>query len=244
MHLVLLRGLAREAGHWLEFPASLQQQLGSEWKIHLPDFPGCGRRFQQPALTNIADMTDYLRIQLAPFRDEPVYVMGISMGGMVALDWAQRFPAELAGIILLNSSAGDQPVSWRLRPRAWLLMLAALVSPVAMRESMVLRQVSNRADLYPAHLREWLRLQLLHPVSRRTLMTMLVAAARFRPLAQCNVPGLVLASEADRLVNVKASLELASRFAWPCILHPHSGHDLPLDAPDWLVTEVSHWLTR
>jgi pimeloyl-[acyl-carrier protein] methyl ester esterase len=165
------------------------------------------------------------------------------MGGMVGLDWAQRFPAEVAGVILLNSSTGDQPVSWRLRPRAWPLMLAALVLPIAMREPMVLRQVSNCADLYPVHSRVWLRLQLLHPVSRRTLMTMLVAAARFRPRAQCNAPGLVLASEADRLVNVKASLELATRFAWPCILHPHGGHDLPLDAPDWLVKEVSHWLT-
>lgn len=243
MHLVLLRGLAREAGHWLAFPAQLQTALGADWKIHLLDFPGCGAHYLQPALGSVAAMTDYARAQLGlSALDQPVYVLGISMGGMVALDWAQRFPDELSGIIMINSSAGDQPIHWRLRPRAWPVMLAAVLLPAWLRERMVLRQVSNRHELYPVYLREWLRLQRAHPVSRRTLIKMLSAAARFRPQNGCKVMGLVLASYADRLVSVRASENLAGRYGLRLELHPHAGHDLSLDAPDWLVAQLQQWL--
>jgi pimeloyl-ACP methyl ester carboxylesterase len=68
-HLVLLRGLAREAAHWMDFPQQLAQKLGSDWTIHCIDFPGCGSQFQQPALASIQQMTDYARAQISGRND-------------------------------------------------------------------------------------------------------------------------------------------------------------------------------
>lgn len=240
MKIILLRGLAREAGHWLDFPAQLQKALGNGWQLELIDLPGCGQWHQQAACDSIATTTDAVRRQLAS--DEPVYLLGISMGAMVALDWAQRFPQQVRGLVLINSSAGDQPLHWRLRPRAWPLLLLALLLPIAWREALVLRQVSNNREYYPTHLQTWLRIQQQHPVSRRNIVRMLTAAARFRPAQHCILPGLVLASEGDRFVSPLASRELAARFNWPLQLHPSAGHDLPLDAPQWLCTQISQWL--
>lgn len=243
MHIILLRGLAREAAHWLDFPAQLQQTLGNHCQLHLVDFPGCGKYFQQHALTSITDMTDHARHEIAITEilahNEPVYVLGISMGGMVALDWAQCYPHELRGIVLINSSAGNQPFWWRLRPAAWTTMIRALLSDTSTREAQVLKIVSNNHTNYAQHLNQWLSIQRQRPVTRTTIITMLRAAAQFRPQPTCAVPGLVLASANDRLVSMRASESIALQFHWPMQQHPSAGHDLPMDDSQWLTLKVA-----
>lgn len=245
-HVILLRGLAREAAHWLDFPAQLQQALGDNCRIHLVDFPGCGKYFTQPALTSVAFMTEHARkeIDIAAIaaRNDAIYVVGISMGGMVALDWAQRYPQELRGLVLINSSAGNQPFWWRLRPGAWPTMIRALLTDSSTREAQVLKIVSNNTPDYAQHLKQWLSIQQQRPVTRATIVTMLRAAAQFRPQHTCKVHGLVLASTGDRMVSVRASEAIAQQFHWPLQQHPSAGHDLPMDDPQWLVQQISLWL--
>lgn len=245
-HLILLRGLAREAAHWLDFPAQLQQALGADYQLHLVDFPGCGKYFTQPALTSIAAMADHARNEISitdiVARNEPVYVLGISMGGMVALDWAQRFPPELRGLVLINASAGNQPFWWRLRPGAWPGMICALLANSRAREARVLGIVSNSTADYAQRLNQWLGIQQQRPIARATILTMLSAAARFRPQADCAVTGLVLTSKRDRLVSVQASEAIARQFDWPIHHHPQAGHDLPMDDTEWVVDKLTYWL--
>ena len=245
-HFILLRGLAREAAHWLDFPELLQQALGDNYQLHLVDFPGCGKYFTRPALISIAAMTDHARAEIditaINARGEPVYLLGISMGGMVALDWAQRFPQELHGLVLVNSSAGNQPFWWRLRPAAWPTMTRALLTSSDTREAAVLSIVSNNRDDYAQRTNQWLIIQQQRPVTRNTIVTMLRAAARFRPQAQCAVAGMVIASKCDRMVSVRASEGLARQFGWPIAHHPSAGHDLPMDDPQWLADKISQWL--
>jgi len=246
MHLVLLRGLAREAAHWLDFPAPLQQALGDNCHIHLIDFPGCGKYFNQPALPSVVAMTDHARAEIdiatIATRNESVYVVGISMGGMVALNWAQRYPNELRGLVLMNSSAGNQPFWWRLRPGAWRTIIGALLTDNNTREAQVLKIVSNNTADYAQHLNQWLSIQQQRPVTRATIVTMLRAAAQFRPQPICTVDGLVLASDGDRMVSVRASQALARQFNWPIQHHKSAGHDLPMDDPHWVTKQISQWL--
>ncbi|MEN0036627.1 MAG: alpha/beta hydrolase [Cellvibrio sp.] len=243
-HFILLRGLAREAAHWLDFPEILQQVLGDEYQLHLVDFPGCGKYINQDALTSVAAMTDHARseTQVIAARGDEIYLLGISMGGMVALDWAQRFPRELRRLVLINSSAGNQPLWWRLRPSAWPRMIHALVASSNEREAAVLTLVSNNRDDYTQHINLWRNIQQQRPVTRATIVTMLRAAASFHPQPTCAVAGLVIASEQDRMVSVQASNAIARQFNWPIIHHPSAGHDLPMDNPQWLANQISRWI--
>jgi pimeloyl-[acyl-carrier protein] methyl ester esterase len=248
MHIILLRGLAREAAHWLDFPTELQYALGSDCSLHLIDFPGCGEHHQQPALASVAAMTDHARahreISSVLAAGKKIIVIGISMGGMVALNWAQRFAAEVNGVVLINSSAGDQPIFWRLQPSALPRILLALLLPAKQREALVLRMVTNQTEDYEQHLQQWLTIQSARPVTRSTIITMLRAAAQFRPQAECTVKGLVLASEMDRMVSARASEDIAKRFNWPLARHPHAGHDLPMDDGAWVAKQIGQWLSN
>lgn len=246
MHIFLLRGLAREAAHWLEFPQLLRHTLSDDCCLHLLDFPGCGRHYQQPALASISAMTDHTRAQAetlsAIASGEPVFIIGISMGGMVALDWAQRYSHEVKGVVLINTSSGRHPIWWRLRPRIWPLMVSLLL-PYRLRENLVLHAVTNCSALFKKRLQQWLTIQQQRPVTRATIISMLRAAAQFRPQSQCSVKGLVLTSDGDRMVSSHASENLARKFAWPLVRHPSAGHDLPMDDPQWVADQVAAFTT-
>lgn len=245
-HIILLRGLAREAAHWLEFPERLLQTLGAHYQLHAIDFPGCGKHYQQPALSSVARMTDHARAEIASTLSsgEPVFIVGISMGGMVALEWAQRFPQEIQGLVLINSSSGDQPIFWRLLPDALPDILLALLLPCQQREERVLHRVSNLTAKYSQHLQQWLAIQQQRPVTRSTIVRMLRAAALFRPQLTCAANGIVLASDTDRMVSVRASEDIAKRFNWPLIRHAVAGHDIPMDDPQWVADKVAQFINH
>ena len=101
-HFVLIRGLLREARHWGEFTGSLQQQFPHA-TINTPDIPGNGRLHQIASPTTIAEMTEALREQINT--NQPLRLIALSMGGMIASDWMIRYPHEVEAAVLINTSA-------------------------------------------------------------------------------------------------------------------------------------------
>jgi pimeloyl-ACP methyl ester carboxylesterase len=101
---LLLRGLMREQRHWEGFPARLQQYFPDDGVL-LADLPGFGREVQQQSPSRIADITDELRMRWQAERAKgPLRLLTLSLGGMVAIDWASRYPDELSAVVLINSS--------------------------------------------------------------------------------------------------------------------------------------------
>lgn len=257
LKIVLLRGLAREAEHWRSFPEQLQAQFAHRFvdqslTILTPDFPGCGVLHDQSALSSIAAMTDQLRSflnssaqnenQNEPKQTQKLLLVGLSMGGMVALDYAQRFADEVEGIVLINSSTGADLLWRRLKPAVWLRVPFILSAPIFLREQWILKLVSNDRETWVDNCNHWQQIQRRHPVSRQTFKTMLKAASRFKPPKTCSVPGLVLSSDNDHLVSPLCSGSIAATYGWPIHTHPEAGHDLALDAPNWVVSQMLDWL--
>ncbi|HEY7774375.1 MAG TPA: alpha/beta hydrolase [Marinagarivorans sp.] len=250
MHIILLRGLGREAAHWADFPTKLQTLLArthSDATITAIDFPSCGVWFEQTACRSIAAMTDHARRESYRVKKSAAtqfFVIGLSMGGMVALDWAHNYPKEIERVVIINSSLSDHPLYWRLRGWAPAISLLALILPMRFREHLMLRLVSNEGDnaLFKSHLSHWLKIQKSRPVKRRNLITMLMCANNFKAPRDCPVRGLVIASWSDRLVSVKCSQNIAQRYQWTIAFHPSAGHDLPMDATGWLCQTIAAWL--
>lgn len=242
---VLLRGLTREAGHWGTFPKLLAQRLRA--RVLTPDLPGNGVLHGQCSPLHVDAMVASVRQQLQAQRaigeGSPVGVLALSLGAMVALAWARQQPQELAGCVLVNTSLrGISPLHQRLSPRAWPVLLSSLLrGDDAARETAILRLTSRQVAAVPPH---WLALCRAHPVSRANALRQLLAAARSRAAAEPPpVPLLLLASQADALVDPACSQALARHWSVPLALHPGAGHDLPLDDGSWVAAQVARWLT-
>ena len=239
---LLLRGLGREARHWGAFPGQLKDALGDAEVLTI-DLPGNGGRNDDNSPDTVAALVDDCRRRLAPSpAGDPLSLIALSLGGMVALDWLDRYPGEVARGVLINTSvAGLVSLPQRLRPRQyWRLLRLALGVPPEVAEAMILAMTSNRPD--PEILAEWTRYQRENPVTRSNLLRQLHAASRYRaPRGRPQAPVLLLASDADQLVDVACSRALARRYRWPLFVHASAGHDLPLDDGPWVAEQIRRW---
>ncbi|HYD62781.1 MAG TPA: alpha/beta hydrolase [Noviherbaspirillum sp.] len=243
---IFLRGLMRESRHWGAFPEQFRRYAGGA-QLLLPDLAGNGRLHAQRSPACVQDMVEHYRAAVtAQGLQPPYHLLALSLGAMMAIEWAQRYPDELAGCVLMNTSLRPfSPFYRRLRWQNYpvLVRLATAGRDVQTRERIVLRLTSNRGGAHMQTLRAWIAYQRECPVSRANAMRQLLAAASYRaPGSSPRVPMLVLASAGDRLVDPSCSHRLAE--AWGCsfAMHPDAGHDLALDDGEWVAAQVRDWL--
>lgn len=245
---IFLRGLTRERRHWGDFPAVFRREM-PDADVLVPDLPGNGRLNALRSPAGIGAMADHCRnaLQAQGIRP-PYFLLAMSLGAMVAAEWAARHPEELRGCVLISTSFGGiSPFHRRLRPRnyATLLGLALPGMKDAAREAAVLRLTSRLAENREGIVQDWSAWRREHPVSRANALRQLWAAARYRPPAQRPaVPLLVLAGAGDALVDPDCSRELARLWQTGYAEHPAAGHDLPLDDGAWVARQVREWLQR
>ncbi|MDF0749362.1 alpha/beta hydrolase [Marinobacter sp. 71-i] len=242
MHWILLRGLTREQSHWGAFPRMLEEAFPGH-RFHLVDLPGTGVHYKDPSPDNIAAIRDKVRHSVSHI-PAPYSLLGLSMGGMVALDWSQHAPeGEIQNLVLINTSSGFSPPWRRMRPGAWPRIARLLARRELFdREADILRLTCNR----PVSLdttKHWYSIQRQRPVGIGNAYAQLKSAASFKPLPQRPLPdALLLASRGDRIVHWTCSEVLEQRWQWTLKVHPSAGHDLPLDDPEWIIHQIKNWL--
>lgn len=242
---ILLRGLTRESAHWGRLPALLQARLTGARVLAL-DIPGNGQLGQLPSPTRIESATESCRRQLRALGVAPPYrLLAMSLGAMVAVDWADRHAGELDGCVLINTSLrGFSPWYQRLRPASYGTLLSLLLgADPRRREQKIARLTSGRpaAGLVDV-VDEWTAIRSARPVSGTNALRQLLAATRYRAPARAPaVPLLVLVGLRDTLVDPRCSQRLAREWNAEIAAHPDAGHDLPLDDGRWVVEQVGGW---
>lgn len=244
---VLLRGLSREAQHWGDLPQQLHARTGRE--VHCIDLPGNGVEGHLASPLRVHDMALHVRERLqARGVRGPVHVVGLSMGAMVAVEWATAWPETVCSLVLINSSLrGFNAWHQRLRLPALARLVTLLLRPASDErwETTVFDLTSRCPALREATLPVWLSIRRAHPVSRINAFRQLLAAARYRAPARApRVPLLVVSGAGDQLVSPACSAAMALHWQVAHRVHPQAGHDLPLDAPVWLLQVLGEWLTQ
>jgi pimeloyl-[acyl-carrier protein] methyl ester esterase len=254
MNWLLLRGLGREQRHWHDFPERLRALVAPE-PVFLLDLAGTGTersRWPPPSVPWLARDIARRASQLpgwlpsaAPSgaaRDAGWCLLGLSLGGMVALELCGLWTERVAHAIVINSSARITGPTARLQPRALQGLGRALFARGARaREEHVLALTSQLPAADRHDYAERAAAFADGAPSRRALVSQLCAAARFSPPRAGRVSARLcfLASRCDRLVSVACSRDLACRYGAPYLEHPWAGHDLPLDDPDWICERVA-----
>jgi pimeloyl-ACP methyl ester carboxylesterase len=242
---IFLRGLTRESRHWGDFPETFRRMM-PDARVFTPDLPGNGRLNRETSPYRVEAMAEDARARLREQGIAPPYhLLAMSLGAMVAVAWADRYPHEIGAAVLINTSLRPfSPFHRRLKPGNYprLLRLAMPGTSDATRERAIMA-ITTRHPASAAVLDDWIAYRRECPVAARNALRQLLAAARYRaPLARPDPPILVLSSANDALVDSTCSRQLALRWNTGFAEHPTAGHDLPLDDGAWVARQVADWL--
>lgn len=237
---LFLRGLTREIRHWDGLPEKFQAMTGA--KVITLDLPGAGENASLTSPTNINHYVEFLRKHLP--KGEPITLIGISMGGMIALRWAEIYPGEVHKVFTINSSANNLSTpNERFNLSHWRVLLKVLLSSdLENKEKLILSLTTNLlSDQKKQELGKFFKqVQLDHPVSIKSSLNQLLAARKFQVFKKSEVETHVIYSEGDRLVAPSCSKKLGDVLKAQTHIHPDAGHDLPLDAPEWLLSVLAN----
>jgi pimeloyl-[acyl-carrier protein] methyl ester esterase len=248
LNWILIRGLSRETRHWGLFPAKLQEKFPDSF-IRVLELPGVGTRHLETSPSSIEDFANALRPQLMELKQQYPGrwgIIAVSLGGMIAMKWAENYPDDFDCLITINSSAGNlsSPLD-RLGPRA-VGKIAKLFfkNDLEERERVILELTTRMTEITPELVRKWASFGKEYPLKRSVFLKQLYAASRFQVPEQLTLPYLIICGEGDRLTSPRCSKTLARHFDLPYISHPKAGHDIPLDDPDWLAQQVHDWILK
>jgi len=231
---ILIRGLTRGAFHWFDFPEKLSSAL--QKPVLTLDIPGNGELSQQKFPDSLDDCVEFLRQQI-PNRSK-INLLGISLGGMIATKWATLYPDEIQNLVLISSSFSNSAFYERLRPQNYgsiaKLMLRSNPEQI---EEFILSATSN-SDHWKNRLQSNIHFHKKYPIQFQNLIKQLWVASQAqippKPIEKCTV----LIGQGDRFVHPRCSLEIAKKWNISPQIHPTAGHDLPLDAPEWIIEQI------
>jgi pimeloyl-[acyl-carrier protein] methyl ester esterase len=241
---IFFRGLSREASHWGEFRDLISSKFPED-QVLFADLPGTGKSSARFAPRTIGETVDSIRNDAKELhsRGSQLIIVGLSMGGMVAMDWALRYPDEVKHLVLINSSCRDSgSVGERFRWHTLVLLLLGLIPFLRMWvERKMLLIVMNNGAKVEAMWKVWRQVASERVTPAKIVLAQLIAAASFKlPDRHSSLPCTVISSTTDRLVSPSNSEFLHRWWNANLVTHPTAGHDLPADDGDWLLDELAH----
>ncbi|WP_419810509.1 alpha/beta fold hydrolase [Bacterioplanoides sp.] len=240
--IILLRGLIRSRFHWQDFPQQLQHAF-PEHRILTPELAGNGERFQENTPASIRAMMLDIRQQVTLDQSQaktkhPAVIIAVSMGAMIATEWAHHFPQEVQQLHLINTSAGQFSRPWqRMQAAAFLSLLPAITDKKRLEQKIIDWTINIQKDAQLTQ--RWQDFSQQHPLSLRNAVTQLLAASRYRgqshaPINHC----YFYHSQGDRLVNPNCTAAIAQHWNKPLERHGFAGHDLSMDDSPWLIDKL------
>jgi pimeloyl-ACP methyl ester carboxylesterase len=215
--LLYIHGAGGSHEHW----GYQMQGLAAVARQYAVDLPGHGRS-PGSGLADVAAYAALIPALLTSIGAEQVLLAGHSMGGTIALQAALNYPAQVAGLILVGSSA-RMPVAPTL-----LEGLADDPQPAIEFFTQNLYGPQAPPDMVAA------TAEAYRQIDAALLRNDLLACNAFdvrRHLGRIHCPVLVLCGEADRMTPLKFSVSLSESLP-NARLHsiPTAGHMLMLEA--------------
>ena len=118
-NILLLSGLMQEGKHWDQVISKLEVLL-PEHRIVTLDLPGNGKHHKLRSFLSIRKNVHFLRDQWKKRIDYPSdnVLVGISMGGMISMEWSMLYPEDWKKVIVINTSSGAlSPFYQRYNPK-------------------------------------------------------------------------------------------------------------------------------
>lgn len=240
--VILIRGLGRWSEHWVGF----DKRLAEHWKVITFDSRGLGRT-TTPLLpwNTIADLAADVSLILRSERIDSAHIVGTSLGGMIALEFAANFPQMAKSVTAINTSigrSGHRRLSWNAS-RA-LIRAAKTGDKMYPELARVLLATSAPQNVIELLATNWKEVDKKYPLPIAIVTQQLLLAMRWRHITrigkslQC--PVQIISAEEDQFVPRGNSLFLASRIPGALFTQiPRGGHETHVDQPEALEKALS-----
>lgn len=241
--LVCLHGIGGNRSNWdRQWPAFASQFTTVAW-----DARGYGSSDDYEGELRFEDFSADLRRVLDYYGVQRAHLLGMSMGGRIAIDFCAREPGRVATLIVADTSAGSKVVSSRERVEEFLALRKAPLlngkTPAEIAPTVVDSLVSPattpqvRAQMIESlaalHMHSYLK--TLDTVTRYT------AFPDFRTL---EVPSLVLVGEHDRIATPEYAQGMARDMGAQFVLLRDAGHLSNMEQPEAFNSAVLEFLMR
>jgi pimeloyl-ACP methyl ester carboxylesterase len=223
--VILLHGLGSSAGDWILQAPVLQDRH----RVLAVDLPGFGK---SPPLPGWPKISAYARAVTEAMTEAGVpaaHVVGLSLGGSVAVQLGIDSPERVLSLTLVNSFARIH-----VRPVAALRTSVRFGLVLAGRMDRVGAWVAQ--ELFPEPQQAELRALVANRLAQNTRRSYIqagLALARFdavRGLGEVRCPTLIVAGENDTTIPLSAKHEMARRIRGArMVLMERSGHASPID---------------
>ena len=217
-------------------------------RLIAPDLRGHGGTDPTPPPYSVELFADdCVRLLDSLGMEGPVVVVGLSMGGYVALDMARRHPDRVAGLILAATRAGaDSPEARAGRDKAAGVAIAEGIVPIV--EAMLPKLLAPGTYAAEPDLVDYVRDMMLETSVDGAVGAL--AAMRDRPdstplLPSLAVPTLVIHGEEDQLIPVSEAQAMQRAIPGAeLVIVPGAGHLPNLEQPDVFNDAVREFLEQ
>jgi len=212
--VLVVHGLAEHSGRYAATAAALAD---AGFAVHAVDYRGHGR--SEGGRVHVDRIEDYVADVRAALEEvrrrppaRPLFILGHSQGGLIALKLALEDPGAIDGLVVTSPFLAVHPSS---RPSAFIRVLAALMLRVApwvpMPTHIDVHLLSRDPAVGEAYARDPL---VSHAASAGWLRAVGRAQRELRAsAARLRVPTLIMASSDDRLVDPEAIRQFAGEAA-------------------------------
>jgi proline iminopeptidase len=233
------------------------ENLSKKFQTIAPDLRGYGRSQTRQNFT-MADHLADLEQLLNRLKVSQCLILGWSLGGILAMEFALSHPNCVSGLILVATAArplGNHPpvtlqdnfftgiasIFNRLQPgQKWIVETFGRRSLYRY----LLQQHTTHAYTRLAHEGMDAYLRTSSAANRALTLALKARYDRLSELHHIQCPCLVLAGEADRHITALSSLETAQHLAnsqWRC--YPNVAHLFPWEIPDQVLGDIDRWIT-
>lgn len=212
--VVLLQGLGLSSRFWFDIPELLASDPHHPRRVVAIDNRGTGRSDRALRLWTMGAMADDVVRVLDHAGIDQAFVVGISMGGMIAQHVALRHPDRVRGLVLLATTAGFLMGALPEAKALGRLLTLPLGGPRAGTNLVRLLLPESKWHQAKEIFREWPRAMREDPTSPGTFAVHLFAASTHlvtRRLSKIHCPAVVVAGKHDSLIPLKNAQVLARR---------------------------------